>query len=408
MKKRAIIKKIIWILLIMLCVVLIIYRENFLQNNCKESNEDNGNLDNVDILEINIIDKYNQFNELDKKEEYKLIDLRIGKEYYKEVGIRTKGSTVYYLLEKNDSKNYSYKIKLDYKNKKQNYKGITELHLNTGIPDPTGIREYLVYKIYNQMGINTQKYGLGELKLDNKSLGLISVVEVVNENYINRNYNLENANLYKPDPYLNHDHISAGLNYNGDEEENYRAIFDNVKTLKTNKEDKTRLINILKSINKEKEIEKYFYDFDKIIKMIAINKVVGDIDSFTGKTLRNYYLYEANGKIDIIPFDFNISFGVNANGDLYEEDIYDLTLSRRTNGNSILLDIIRENDVYANKYQGYVRETINILKNINLDELVYETKEIVKNNERKFYHMTEYEQGIKDLKDFINLRTMYL
>ena len=151
--------RVIWIIIIIIIItILSIYKKNILKN----ENE---------IYKVNIIDKYNNMQELYKepsKEEYVLIDISINGIYYKNVGIRTKGSTIYSYLKNKKSNYHSYKIKLDYREQKQNFKGMAEINLNTGNFDTTGIREYLVYYIYNEMGIETPNNNLVVLKINNE------------------------------------------------------------------------------------------------------------------------------------------------------------------------------------------------------------------------------------------------
>lgn len=82
-------------------------------------------IDSSEIVQINIIDKYNNIETLHKnarKEEYVLVDLTIDGIYYRDVGIRTKGDTIYTYFKRSKSTRFSYKVELDYTYKNQNYK----------------------------------------------------------------------------------------------------------------------------------------------------------------------------------------------------------------------------------------------------------------------------------------------
>ena len=159
-------------ILIVIVIILAINIKKYIQ---KRNTEENSNTSK--IIEIEIIDKENNMQNLyenPEKEEYVEVDIIIDGIYYKNVGIRTKGSSVYrYISSNNNGKNlYSFKAKLDYINKNQNYNGITELYLNRSVYDKTKIREFLAYDLYNDMGIKSQSYFLGNLKINNESLGL--------------------------------------------------------------------------------------------------------------------------------------------------------------------------------------------------------------------------------------------
>lgn len=257
--------------------------------------------------------------------------------------------------------------------------------------DPTRIREYLVYEVYNKMGVETQKYWLGNLKIGNEDKGLMTVVEVISEDYVGYKYNNSEGDLYKPEKSSN----SQGdfLHYVDDDEKSYTGLFKNIKTSYTDEEDKKELISILKKIKEAKtleEIENNFVDFERIIKIVAINKAVGNIDSFMSKTGRNYFLYETNGKIDILPYDFNISLGLNPMEFFWtEEEVHTFEfLELQEKRYSIILEIIKNNEEYYAKYEKYLRKSLKILKKLDIDSLV-EGQNL---------------DGIEELKEFIYTR----
>lgn len=398
--------KAIWIIIFIITIIILnSYKKNILK-------------DEKEIYEINIIDKYNKMQELyeePSKEEYVLIEISINGIYYRNVGIRTKGSTIYSYLKKEKSNYHSYKIKLDYREEKQNFKGMTEINLNTGNFDTTGIREYLVYYIYNRMGIETQNNNLTSLKIDNENYGIMTCVEVINLNYVYKRYYTKNINLYKPENSSIKNCKGAELRYFGKEKDLYNGIFKNVKTFNTTEDDKERIIRILENINKancnKNEFEQNFIDFDKIIKMVAINNMVSNIDSFTGKTLRNYYICEIDGKIDIIPFDFNMSMGVNSNPILWNEgDIYNKSIKKAyyNNKDSRILEVITKNDEYIKKYNEYARKTLEIMKSkemkVKIEQIEAEIDPIMKKNKNSLYTYEEYKKGMEEIKEFINTR----
>lgn len=63
---------------------------------------------------------------------------------------------------------------------------MTEIYLNTNVYDNSEMREYLAYKIYNTMGIDTQQYSLANLKINDTENGIITIVEVVNQDYVTK------------------------------------------------------------------------------------------------------------------------------------------------------------------------------------------------------------------------------
>lgn len=243
--------------------------------------------------------------------------------------------------------------------------------------------------------------------IQDKHIGLITMIEVINEEYVFDKYSSKEGNLYKPDG------IGTAMQYKGDSIEAYKGIFNNAKTVKTDDEDKKRLIAIFKKIKEAKtteEIEENFIDFDRIIRSVAINKAIGNVDNFVGRTRRNFYIYEENGKIDIIPFDFNISFGMYPEEMSFtEEDVKDIELSEyQYQVHSIIVELIMENEEYLKKYNQYLQETINIIAEMNeqgvLDEIENNVSEIIKSTENEFYTYEEHKIEVEKVKDFIENR----
>lgn len=290
---------------------------------------------------------------------------------------------------------------------------MTEIYLNTNVMDDTGFREHIVYKVYNEMGIETQQYSLGNLQIGDKKIGLITMIEVINEEYVFNRYNSENGNLYKPENDETKDEYGAELQYKGDKIDLYKGILENEKTDKTDDEDKKRLISIIKAIDEaetEEKIEENFMDFDKVIKMVAINKALSNVDSFIGRTMRNYYIYEENGKIDIIPFDFNMSLGMMPKEYFWtEEDVNTIELIEYNEEiHSKIIDIILENEKYSEKYSQYVQETFKKLDEMQIERYIdsvdVRIDAIVKNTDNLLFTYEEYKQGIQNLKQFLRNR----
>lgn len=88
------------------------------------------------------------------------------------------------------------------------------------------------------------------------------------------------------------------LQYIDDDPESYANIFNNAKT-EIGKKDKTRLIEALKTLSGENAQDAVFTD--EVIRYLAVHDFLQNDDSYTGMMVHNYYLYEENGKLAIIP-----------------------------------------------------------------------------------------------------------
>ena len=99
----------------------------------------------------------------------------------------------------------------------------------------------------------------------------------------------------------------ADLKYVDDEASSYANIFDNAET-KIDDADKERLIASLKQLSTGENLEEVV-DINATLRYFVVHNFVDNYDSYTGTMLHNYYLYEEDGKLSILPWDYNLAFG---------------------------------------------------------------------------------------------------
>lgn len=95
------------------------------------------------------------------------------------------------------------------------------------------------------------------------------------------------------------------LQYINDDPESYANIFDNAKT-DVNETDKQRLMNALKLLS---EGDVQAVDTPGVAAYFAVHDFLCNGDSYTGSMVHNYYLYEKDGALSMIPWDYNLAFG---------------------------------------------------------------------------------------------------
>ena len=97
------------------------------------------------------------------------------------------------------------------------------------------------------------------------------------------------------------------LQYTDDEPESYSNIWNNAKTdIDTN--DQMRLIQSLKKLSSYEDIDSVV-DIDQVIRYFVVHNYVCNGDSYTGAMIHNYYLYEKDGQLTMIPWDYNLAYG---------------------------------------------------------------------------------------------------
>lgn len=97
------------------------------------------------------------------------------------------------------------------------------------------------------------------------------------------------------------------LQYIDDDPDSYPNIFDSAKTDITDT-DKTRLIASLKQLSAGENVDEVV-DVEAVIKYLVAHSFVCNNDSYTGMMVHNYYLYEEDGVLSMLPWDYNLAFG---------------------------------------------------------------------------------------------------
>ena len=204
----------------------------------------------------------------------------------------------------------------------------------------------------------------------------------------------------------------ADLNYTDDDLDSYSTIWDGEIT-DTGKKDHKRVVEALKNISEGTDLETYM-DVDNILKYMAVHTFVVNDDSLSGTMAHNYYLYEYNGKLNILPWDYNLSFGgMSMGGGMGGQssgatsvinDAIDTPFSI-TN----FFDALLENEEYLEQYHEYLNELVEKYVNGGEFEKTYERirsqiDDLVAEDPTAFYTYEEYDAAANMLVEVVNLR----
>lgn len=342
---------------------------------------------------------------------------------------------------------YSFKIKFDEYVEGQTWKGLDKIVLNSNYSDATSMKEYLSYDIMSYIGVNAPLFSYADISVNGETWGFYLAVEDMDSGYLDRVFDGE-GELYKPDndmemggipergnvpdienppdirnrPDMENppengkinkiggmDQNGVSLQYTGDELSDYSAIFDNAET-KTVEADYQRIVTALKNLNQGTELETYV-DVDAVLRYFAAHTVVVNLDSYISNMGHNYYLYEKNGKISILPWDYNLAFGgfQSQSG----SDVVNFPIDTPVSGVSLedrpLLGKLLEVSEYKDRYHTYLKEILEgyfnngkfVEKIEDLDNLI---SAYVEKDPSAFYTFTEYKAAIEELKVLGNLR----
>lgn len=396
----------------------------------KTSDYESRLFDTSKVHKINIVmDNWDSFLKSCENKKYSACSVIIDGENYKNVGICAKGDTSLTSVSKMKSSRYSLKIKFNQYDKAIKYHGLEKLSLNNMIFDNTYMKDYLTYRLMREFSVPAPLCSYTAISVNGKHWGLYLALEGVDKKFLKRNYGNSYGNLYKPgetndneerpDAQDNQENAAADYKENGsdmggctdlkyidDHVESYADIFESAKT-KIKTSDKLRLIKSLKDISCNKKIESAI-NVDQVLRYFIVHNYVVNGDSYNGDTSHNYYLYEKDGLLSMLPWDYNLAFGaydettsINAVNDPIDTPLRIPKLSERP-----MLAWIFANPKYTKMYHQYYND---FLKSIDIKRIIEETENLiapyVKKDPTKFCSTEKFTVGADTLKTFCKLRS---
>lgn len=374
-------------------------------------------------------------------EEFHVADVEINGDVYSGVGIRTKGMTSLSSVASSDSDRYSFKVKADEYVSGQSFAGLDEFVLNNNYQDPTYVKEFLSYELMEEMDVPTPLHAYAAVYINGEYFGLYLMVEAVEEDFAMRNFGSDYGELYKPesmdmggDMPQNEDIQDfrpegdftmpdmgggfggfgfgggADLVYTDDEISSYSQIFDNAVLDGVKDADKIRVIESLKALAEGDNLEE-FVDVDEVLRYFAANTALVNLDSYMSSLKHNYYLYEEDGRISILPWDYNLAFGTFQSGDAEGVVNFpiDTTVSEEISlDERPLIGSLLEVDAYKEQYHEYLRyiadEFFGDSFNRRVDSIDFLIGDYVRADPTAFYSYDEYKEGLSAIKTYGELR----
>jgi spore coat protein CotH len=320
--------------------------------------------------------------------------------------------------------------------------------------DNTYMKEYISYDLMKTIGVDCPYFGYSNIAVNGEPWGLYLAVELYNDSYEQRVYddtsgmlynvkmsmgnaggnnqnmpqapdsqNKQNANTqstisnianngaFTPGKGNNMGGGNSGgaLQYTDDNSSSYSAIFENAVG-KSEESDYQRVITALKALSTGTDLEANF-DVDAILRYLAAHTIVVNLDSYSSSMAQNYYIYEKDGKITILPWDYNLAWGGFQNSDA--SSVINFPIDTPVSGVEMadrpLLEKLFANSEYLEKYHQYMQELIDsYFADGKFDAKVQELNTLiadyVKNDATAFCSYEEYEKAVKSFITLGNLR----
>ena len=272
------------------------------------------------------------------------------KEWYK-VGFRLKGNSTL----KNSWRSGIYKLPFrlhfdkfeeDYPQiNNQRFFGFKELSMSPGANDNSLIREKAGSDIFRMAGIPCAQTAFYKVYINFgdglKYCGVYTLVEVVDDTMIEKQFGEDKGNIYKPESTFQSFVASQFEKKNNETENDFSDAQSTITVLNSS----------LRTSNPAQwraNLEQTF-NVDHFMKWLAVNSTMLSWDTY-GRMAHNYYLYNNPGKgLTWIPWDNNESLMNRGNTSL------GISLST-VGSNWPLIRYLMDDPIYLTKYKVYVRE----------------------------------------------------
>ena len=431
--------------------------------------------DTSSILSVNIqMDEadWNDMLENATAETYYQCNVEINGTMFYQVGIRPKGNTSLSAIANDDTTDrYSFKLEFDHYVDGQTCFGLDKLILNNNYADATNLKEALIYDMYQYLGADASLYNYAKISLNGEYWGVYLALEGVEDSFQLRNYGTESGELYKPESMdmgggkaqerpdgmpegtekdfanggppdapnqtdaaenaepgqrpegdaeqpggMDRNSGGADLNYTDDDLDSYETIWDGEVT-KTNQADHERVVKALKNIAQGNDLESYM-DIDNLLRYLAVHVFSVNEDSLSGMMAHNYYLYESDGKLNLIPWDYNLALGgmggmmPGGSGETEESSgatsVVNSPIDDAFSGTDFF-DTLLENETYHSQYYDYLKKLVSEYINGGGFDAFYERvrsqiDELVETDPTAFYSYDEYETAAETLYQVVKLR----
>jgi spore coat protein CotH len=283
-------------------------------------------------------------------------DVELDVQSLADVGIRLKGHFSYSVSQSSPRRPMRFDFDRFVEN--QRFAGVASVNLNNHAVDPSQARETLAYELFRELDVPAPRTGYALVYVtvpglyDNEYLGLYTLIEEIDSKFVKKHFGNSNGMLFKPSGM-------RGLAYFGDAWPPYEsrylpksAVDDNLAKRMI---ELARLINRADDATFKQNIASYL-DADELLRYVAVSGALANFDSFTS-TGHNYYLYAnpADGRIAIIPWDLNMTFG-GYSWVGTDSQIENMSIMHPYVDNNYLIERLLTIDIYRNAYREHVRK----------------------------------------------------
>lgn len=362
------------------------------------------------------------------------------------VGVRTKGNSTLLLNAAKGWDRFSLVLEFDAFQESQRYYGLDELSLYNNMFDASYMKTFLCYEMMRSMGLPTPLCSFSAVYLNGEYIGLYAASENFSQSFAVRNFGYEYGNIYKPehldiasiltgklqnarfnlaaltedgaesitiDSFFSIPNDAVRLAYIGDSLYDYEDIWRNA-SFPIGTSDKRRLVNALRCISEDDGAENVL-DIDSLARYFAVNTFVLNTDCYTTSMTHNYGLYEKDGILSMLPWDYDVAlgnigseFGV-ADPTAYINQPIDTPVSGTTVEERPILNALLSSREGLRLYHQYLDQLLNEwIENGYLKEQITSLAEMIRpwaeQDSTSVYSLESHEKAVQSIIEFSEYR----
>lgn len=252
--------------------------------------------------------------------EYISVDVTIGDETFENVGLRPKGNSSLSDAVQNGDGRCSFRLEFDKYEKGQTCCGLDVLILNNLFTDDSMIRDYVCFDMMRWLGVDGCLPGFAAITVNGEYLGFYVALEGYESSFCERVFGHDRGNLYSvKNQKMNFSSDStsgkfggdggSSLIYTGDNIYHYLEIFDFPVFGRTGSDDMQRVVEAIQALDEDRDVEQY-WDVDQLLRYFAVQTFSVNYDSYYASNSQNFFVYEYQGQVSILPWDYNMAFNI--------------------------------------------------------------------------------------------------
>ena len=359
------------------------------------------------------------------------------------VGVRTKGnSTLLFNAAKGWDK-FSLVLEFDAFQESQRYQGLDCLSLYNNMFDASTMKTYLCYEMMRSMDLPTPLCSFAAVHLNGEFLGIYAASETFSESFALRNFGYDYGQIYKPEQFdiaaimtgelqnakinlegLSGDSITIDsmlsisndavrLAYLGESLYAYEDIWRNA-SFNIGVSDKERVVNALHQLEAGENPESVV-DLDALARYFAVNTFALNTDCYTTVMAHNYGLYEKDGVLTMLPWDYDVALGnIGSEFGLTDPSLFinqpiDTPVFKTTVAERPMLRVLLESEEGMALYHQYLDELVT--KWIDSGKMRSEIQRLadmvrpwVEQEKLRIYTFEEHLQAVESIEKFTSYR----